>query len=107
MKSKSRRYEVLLPVRFNDGADVPEEMLAEALNEEIVEQFNAVSFYKELIEGRWRQAENLYRDDLALLVVDVSDTKKNRKWMKDFKARWKEKLDQLELWMVSYSIDIE
>jgi len=28
MRSKSRRYEVLLPVRFNDGKDVPEELLA-------------------------------------------------------------------------------
>ncbi len=32
MKSKSRRYEVLLPVRFNDGRDVPEEVLGEAVN---------------------------------------------------------------------------
>jgi len=32
MKSKSRRYEVLLPVRFNNGGDVPEELLAEAVN---------------------------------------------------------------------------
>jgi hypothetical protein len=44
MKSKSRRYEVLLPVRFNDGKDVPEEVLGEAVNE-IVDQFNAVTFY--------------------------------------------------------------
>jgi hypothetical protein len=49
----------------------------------------------------------LYRDDLALLIVDVADSKKNRNWMKAFKVRWKEKLEQLELWMVSYSIDIE
>ena len=40
MKSKSRRYEVLLPVRFNDGLDVPEELLGEAVNE-IVDQFSA------------------------------------------------------------------
>ena len=106
MKSKSRRYEVLLPVRFNDGNDVPEELLGEPVNE-MVEQFNAASFYKDTIEGRWRHAETLYRDDLALLVVDVPDTKKNRKWMKAYKARWKERLDQLELWMVSYPIDIE
>lgn len=45
MKSKSRRYEVLLPVRF--------------------------------------------------------------KWMKAYKARWKRRLEQLEIWMVSYTIDIE
>jgi hypothetical protein len=45
MRSKSRRYEVLLPVRFNDGKDVPEELLGEAVNE-IVDQFNAVTFHK-------------------------------------------------------------
>ena len=106
MKSKSRRYEVLLPVRFNDGKDVPEELLGEAVNE-IVAQFNAVAFYKEAVEGHWRYDETLFRDDLALLVVDVPETAKNRKWMKAFKARWKQRLEQLEIWMVSYRIDIE
>ncbi len=49
----------------------------------------------------------MFRDDLALLVVDIPDTAKNRKWMKEFKARWKQRLKQLEIWMVSYQIDIE
>jgi len=106
MKGKSRRYEVLLPVRFNDGTDVPDELLAEAVNE-IVEQFNAVAFYKEAALGHWRHDDTLFRDDLALLVVDVPDTQKNRKWLKAFKARWKDRLKQLEIWMVSYRIDIE
>ena len=106
MKSKSRRYELLLPMRFNDARDVPDELLAEAVLE-IVEQFGAVSFYKNAVEGHWRHEETTYRDDLALLVVDVADTAKNRKWMKAYKAKWKERLEQLELWMVSYPIDIE
>ena len=106
MRSKSRRYEVLLPVRFNDGRDVPEKLLGEAVNE-IVEQFNAVTFYKESAEGRWRNEETLFRDDLALIVVDVPDTAKNRKWMKAFKEKWKQRLKQLDIWMVSYRIDIE
>jgi hypothetical protein len=97
---------VLLPVRFNDGADVPEETLAEAVNE-IVNQFNAVTFYRESAEGHWRHEESIFRDDLAFLVVDVPDTTKNRKWMKAFKPNWKERLRQLEIWMVSYRIDIE
>ena len=91
MKSRSRRYEVLLPVRFNDGAEVPEELLGEALNE-IVAQFNAVSFYKAAVEGRWRHEDAVYRDDLALLVVDVPDTTKNRSSRKNGKnvlINWK------------------
>ena len=35
MKSKSRRYEVLLPVRFNDGKEVPEELLGEAADQRL------------------------------------------------------------------------
>jgi hypothetical protein len=106
MKSKSRRYEVLLPVRFNDGKDVPEELLGEAINE-IVIQFNAVSFYKNALEGHWRHDETLFRDELSLIVVVIPDTAKNRKWMKAFKARWKHRLEQVEILMVSYPIDID
>jgi hypothetical protein len=48
-----------------------------------------------------------YRDNLVRLVVDVPDSEENRGWMKEFKARWKAKLEQLELWLVSYQIEIE
>jgi hypothetical protein len=106
MKSKSRRYEVLLPLRFNDGNEVPEELLGEAVNE-MVSYFGAITFYQEAAQGHWRHEESTYRDDLARLVVDVPDTVKNRRWMKAFKAKWKQLLGQLEIWMVSYPIDIE
>jgi hypothetical protein len=39
--------------------------------------------------------------------VDIPDTAKNRGWMKTFKQRWKAKLEQLELWMVSYVVTVE
>jgi hypothetical protein len=69
MSSKWRRFEVLLPLQFNDG--------------------------------------RLYRDNLVRLIADVPDTAKNRRWMKAFKARWKAKLEQIDLWMVSYVVTIE
>ena len=106
MKPKSRRFEVLLPVRFNDGREVPDSMLAEAANE-IVEEFGAVSFRRDAVEGQWSYEGILYRDELVCLIVDVADTMKSRKWMGAFKARWKRRLDQLEIWMVSYRIELE
>ena len=36
-----------------------------------------------------------------------SDLAKNRQWMKSFKARWKDRIEQLDLWLISYRIDIE
>jgi hypothetical protein len=59
------------------------------------------------IEGQWEQKGILYQDELSLIIVDMPDTLKNRQWMKKFKARWKKRLDQVEIWMVSYRIDIE
>ena len=106
MKNRSRRFEVLLPARFNDGRDVPDELLGKAIDERIA-QFQAASFYKEAAEGFWQHDDKIYCDTLGLLVVDVPDTAANRKWMKAFKARWKERLAQLEIWMVSYRIDVE
>ena len=50
MSNKRRRYEVFLPARFNDGESVPDEWMAEALNE-LVEQFDGATFIAEAGEG--------------------------------------------------------
>jgi hypothetical protein len=41
------------------------------------------------------------------LAIDIPDTPANRRWMKSFKRRWRTKLEQIDLWMVSYLITIE
>ena len=106
MSSKWRRFEVLLPLQFNDGREVPPDWLAEAVLE-VADHFGAASYETQKVEGHWRHGGVVYRDNLVKVVVDVPDSAKNRKWMKDFKGRWKARLEQLELWMVSYRIEIE
>jgi hypothetical protein len=85
---------------------VPPEWIAEAVLE-MVEHFGAASYETQKVEGHWRHGGVLYRDDLVKVVVDVPENDDNRRWIKDFKARWKSRLDQLELWLVSYPIDID
>jgi hypothetical protein len=106
MSSKWRRFEVMLPRQFNDGREVPGEWISLAILE-IGDHFGAVSYETQIIQGHWQQAGVEYRDDLARIIVDVPDKKEHRAWMKAFKARWKEQLEQLEIWMVSYRIEIE
>jgi hypothetical protein len=106
MSSNWRRFEVLLPLAFNDGRPIPRKVLGEAVKE-IVANFGAASYETQRIEGHWLHQGASYRDDLTRLVVDVPDTAKNRKWMKQFKDRWKRRLAQIELWMVSFRIEVE
>jgi hypothetical protein len=97
---------VLLPLRFNDGRDVPGDWVAEAVLE-IVDRFGAASYETQKVEGHWRHGGITYRDDLVRVVVDVPDSPKNRQHTKKFKDRWKKRLEQSELWMVSYRIEVE
>jgi hypothetical protein len=106
MPSKWRRFELLLPLQFNDGREVPGDWIAEAVLE-VVGHFGAASYETQRVEGHWRHGGVVYRDTLVKLVVDVPDTAANRKWMKQFKGRWKARLEQLELWLVSYQIQLD
>jgi len=106
MSSNWRRFELLLPLQFNDGRDVSPEWLAEALLE-IVDHFGAASYETQKVEGHWRHGVVVYRDNLVKIVVDVPESEENRQWMRDYKQRWKTRLDQLELWLVSYPIDLD
>jgi len=106
MSNRLRRFEILLPLQFNDGRDVPPEWLADAVLE-IVEHFGAASYETQKVEGHWRYQGVLYRDNLVKVVVDAPDDDENRQWMRAYKERWKQKLEQLELWLISYAIDVD
>ncbi len=106
MNSKLRRFEILLPLQFNDGRDVPGDWLAEAVLE-IVAYFDAASYETQKVEGHWRHQGVLYRDNLVKIIVDAPDEETNREWMREYKKRWKQKLEQLDLWLVSYTIDVD
>ena len=66
----SRRYEILLPLRFNDGHTVPEEVIGDALVE-LEQKFQAVSWETQIIRGAWQQAGRSYRDDLMRVFPPV------------------------------------
>jgi hypothetical protein len=106
MTKRRRRFEVLLPHQFNDGRVVPERLLGKAYLE-IFDRFDAVSYERQKITGFWRHKGKVYHEKFSRVVIDVEDTTRNRQWMREFKNRWKERLEQIELRVVSYRIEIE
>lgn len=83
MSRTFRRFELLLPLRFNDGRPVPDELIGGAVLE-LREQFGAVSAETQTIRGTWQHEGQVYRDDLVRVFVDVPDVPESRAFFVDF-----------------------
>ena len=105
MSDSFRRFELLLPRRFNDGQSVPDELIAGTLLE-LEERFGAVSCETQTIRGLWRHDDELFRDDLIRVFVDAPDVPESRRFFLDFKERIKARFRQIDIWMTTYPIEV-
>ena len=100
-----RRYEILLPLRFNDGRPVPDELIAGTIIE-IRNRFGAVSSESQIIHGTWQHQSEIYRDELMRIFIDVEDTAENRTYFLNLKGQIKTRFQQVDIWLTSYPIDV-
>lgn len=105
MSRTFRRFEILLPLRFNDGQAVPDELVADTLLE-LRERFGAVSAETQTIQGLWQHEGKVFRDDLVRLFVDVADTAENLQFFHEFKERLKSRFKQLDIWLTTYPLEV-
>jgi hypothetical protein len=100
-----RRFEILIPLRFNNGEAVPDALIGETLRELRI-QFGAVSSETQIIRGQWEHKGELFQDEHTRLFVDVPDDQESREFFREFKERLKLRFDQLDLWITSHPIDV-
>src|ERR1041385_6508718 len=98
MSISGRRFEILLPLRFNDGSPVPDAAIAEAVIE-LRRKFGAVSSETQIIEGQWQHVGQIYRDELMRVFVDVEDTPESRDFFHQFRERLRTRFRQVSIWM--------
>jgi len=105
MSGTFRRFEILLPLRFNDGQSVPNELIGTTLLE-LEKRFGAVSSETHSIQGYWQNQGQSYRDDLTRVFVDVADTPENLEFFRQFKETLKQRFQQIDIWVTTYPIQV-
>ena len=105
MSRALRRFEVLLPLKFNDGSAVPQELAAQTILE-LREKFGAVSCDTQTIQGVWQHAGQEYRDDLVRLFIDIPDLPEHRAFLAEYKETLKIRFQQIDIWMVTFPLDV-
>ena len=105
MDKPFRRFEMLLPLRLNDGTPIPDELIADTLIG-LRERFGAVSCETQMIQGQWQHQSQVFRDDLVRVFVDVPDVPENREFFVQFKEQLKARFQQVDIWMTTYPLDV-
>jgi hypothetical protein len=103
--SALRRYEILVPLLFNDGTPVPESLLNETF-QELRNHFGSASWETQIVRGVWEQEGSVYQDNLTRLFVEVPDLPRHLVFFKEFKTRLKQRFNQLDIWITSHPLDV-
>lgn len=102
---RRRRYEILLPLKHNDGRPVNPQLFDQS-REELVAQFGAVSLLPHTVLGIWVREGIRYEDELLRFVVDVDDSPENEQFFATLKSVLMDRFEQIDIYIASYSVDI-
>lgn len=105
MSNSYRRYEILLPLKFNDGQPIPDELVGATLLE-LRARFGAISVETQMIHGTWTHLGEEFRDDLVRVFVDMPDEASARGFFEQLKEQLKQRFQQLDIWITTYPIDV-
>ena len=103
--SNLRRYEILIPLKFNDGQPVLWTLIGDTLVE-LRRRFGAVTWETQIIRGIWQHQDTEFHDELVRVLIDVPDHAENRKFFSALKEQLKARFRQHEIWMTTHLIEV-
>src|SRR5260370_38602645 len=87
--TRIKRYEILLPLYYNDGSLIEPDKFDETA-EELCERFGGVTQDTVRATGTWKYGGTRYRDNLLRLRIATNDPSAVA-FLQKFKSRWKER----------------
>jgi hypothetical protein len=99
------RFEILLPLFYNDGRAVEDRKFVET-DDELVALFGATSTDAVAVRGHWLYQSTIYEDRLIRVRLDVEDTSENWQKMRGIKEVLKQRFEQIDIWISAHRIEI-
>lgn len=102
-----RKYEIYLPLKYNDGKDIEPEKIKQ-IKQELVAKFGAitVSSLSSPYQGTWKYGGVEYIDDIIKVEIVTSNDRLTKGFLKDFKERLKESLQQIDILITTHGIQV-
>jgi hypothetical protein len=92
------RYEIYLPLKFNDGSTIPDDCFAQ-VKEEFLARFGGFTVLSpgSPALGYWKSGPLVYRDDL--LIFRVTAAQDEDQFFREYKQILRELFGQEEIWI--------
>jgi hypothetical protein len=97
------RYELLLPLTYNNGSPIDPEKFQQT-RRELIEKFGAVTVEPQSVHGIWTHGSKEYSDELIRFIIDIETTPETEKFFKELKERLKIRFQQIEIWITAHPI---
>lgn len=101
---RKRRYEILLPITHNDGRPISPKKFAQT-RDDLIAHSQRLTLLPQLVLSIWVHEGTRYEGESRCLLVDVDDTPENEQFFARFKATLLERFEQIEIYIISYTID--
>jgi hypothetical protein len=99
------RFEILLPLFYNDGRAIEREKFVQT-DDELVERFGATSSDTVVVRGQWLYESTKFQDQLVRVRLDLEDTPESWQAMREIKETLKRRFEQIDIWITAHRIDI-
>jgi hypothetical protein len=89
---------------YNDGTLMEAEKFDQT-REELCERFGGITQDTVRITGTWKYGGTRYRDELLRIRIDSNDPSANT-FLQAQKGVWKERFQQIDIWITASEIEI-
>jgi len=102
-----RKYEIYLPLKYNDGKAIESEKVVE-VGTELAEAFGGitVSPLSAPYQGRWKYGGVEFIDEIIKVEVVATNERAAKRFLKEFKERLKESLQQIDILITTHGIQV-
>ena len=99
------RYEILLPLYYNDGRPIESQKFWDTTRE-LLDEFSGATIDFIVAFGAWKYQGSVYEDLLWRFIVEVPVATPAHEFFRNYKDTLKARFQQIEVWITAHEIDI-
>lgn len=109
MPRQARKYDIYLPILYNDGMSIEEEKFVQ-VQRELFRKFGGLTSIKREfpLRGIWGNETTVYEDEIIILtIIDASDNiEETEQFITDYKGMLKIRFEQEEIFITGQNLTI-